>query len=123
MMAQSVVSELARAFHCPDVRQLEIHALRAAFAELMDAAAAAVHAAGLELDDCVLERYADIRETLGGEVRIVELDMLSDREACIRSLVTADQETRPTSQSIVGVRLRVIRGDMLDPFGFGVLNT
>ena len=118
-MSPSLLKELTRPFDCPDIRELDLLALRAAFAELMDAAADAAHAAGLEQDDCILERYADVRFQTDGEARTIEVDMLSERNLCIESILARIPRSVPGGVAIVALRLRLLRGGMLDPFGLG----
>lgn len=118
-MDEGLLKELTLPFDCPELRELDIHALRAAFAHLMDQAAEAVHAAGLEQDDCVLERYADLAVPPEGSIHTVEVDMLSDRDLCIRALHERIPPGAPVSLAIVALRLHIIRGAMLDPFGLG----
>jgi hypothetical protein len=143
-MSGTIVAELTLPFSCADVAILDIHALRAALAMLMDQAVEAIHAAGLEQDDCLLERFADVRAPPDGPIHTVEVDMLSDPERCIarileqigrgakgsgppspagdregasRGLPPLASDARP-SIAMVALRVRVLRGEFLDPFGF-----
>jgi hypothetical protein len=61
MPAAQLVHEFVVPFHCADVQRLDMGALRAAYAGMMDAAAQVGRCHGLEPDDYIAEHWADVR--------------------------------------------------------------
>lgn len=113
-----MLTELSQPFECPDLDALDLAALRTAFSELMDQAAAAAHAAGLEQDDCTLERFAELRGP-GGAAHHVRIEHLSGRDACIHDIRRQWLEASGlTAAAIVAVAIRIQRERRPDPFGF-----
>ncbi|MCP4593228.1 MAG: hypothetical protein GY842_21025 [bacterium] len=109
-----ILQEFTAPFQCADVEQVDLRALREAYAEMMDAAAHAVRCHGLEPDDCILEHWADIRTANAQSVRI---EWLADRARCVASIrrqCAGDVETRQVG--ITALRLRVIHEPRFDPF-------
>ena len=119
MMSEAqVLHEFSMPFDGAELEQVDLRALRAGFAELGDTAAEAVFRDGLDLDDVILERWADVKCDSSAKGRLVRIDWLSDRELCVkdvrRQCLTGGDAGRI---AIVALRVRVVRGPVSDPFG------
>ncbi|MFH0983057.1 MAG: hypothetical protein V2A79_16180 [Planctomycetota bacterium] len=138
MSEPRILHELTVRFECPDVERADMRALRAAFAGMMDTAAQAIQNDRLDLDDCILEHWADVvvpnpqstirnpqSEVLdpptpvnsGRAATVVRVEWLSEHRFFVEGLrhqCAVEAEAGPLA--LRALRLRVVREPRFDPF-------
>ena len=98
------IAQVEQHFTPPLIIQDDLRPLRQAFADLSDALLLKLCEMGLDLDDCILERFATLAADSSNAEQTLKVDSLADAQSFRNSL--PNKELHPI---ITGVAVRAVR--------------
>jgi len=105
-MTGQVITSAQRKLQPPLVLEAPLHDLRVAFAQLMDGVQVQLHRRGLEIDSCVLDRFARVRVIGRAEEYVIPVESVTDR-ACLLDALAA-KIAQEGGQSLTDARVEVL---------------
>ena len=110
MPESRTVARVERRVEPPLALDNELHGLREQFSELADEAVRAIQSAGLDLDDCVLDRYATLRHRHSTIEHRVAVETLTNWQKIANSF--SDKELGANERASLGDSILVVAVEM-----------